>query len=394
MWLLCLTDIRRNLTNEIAQVFEASPRAWDEPFLLVDPAFHENIGDNMLFAGELVLAQHLGWAESNVDICAGKQTMGRGENCTFKGLNHSLITFHAGGNWGDLYPLVHRQRLERVFRILKYGSQTTVLIFPQSMRYESTKKRQHDARGLNQAVRECSPRGCKLVLMWRQRDSYDDALRLYPHATNRLVPDVAFALGPYLDDVSWSIRPDERVDFLFLLRADKETAVASRWHQARMLRAELRKHELHLGRARPYTFRMVGWGEAVTDRSPFSDLRYQELDLAPRRHPYHKEQHVSFHASVRLNAARRMLATGTVLVTDRLHASIFAFLSFKPHVVLENAYGKVSGVRAVAFNTSRNCANNKALKFSFAQTMTSAIRLAVDLESRERLDAGDDDAGD
>jgi exopolysaccharide biosynthesis predicted pyruvyltransferase EpsI len=72
-----------------------------------------------------------------------------------------------------------------------------------------------------------------------------------------------------------------------------------------------------------------------------------------------------------------MLSAGKVLITDRLHSSILAFLLFKPHVYLDQMYGKITKTREVAFAASSNCDNRDILKFDQAVTIKSAVKKAV-----------------
>ena len=76
-------------------------------------------------------------------------------------------------------------------------------------------------------------------------------------------------------------------------------------------------------------------------------------------------------AEWRLQRGLAMLATGELVVTDRLHAHILSLLLDIPHVLLDNSYGKVAGfadqwtrdysglmhatTRAEAFDTALAC---------------------------------------
>jgi hypothetical protein len=42
----------------------------------------------------------------------------------------------------------------------------------------------------------------QIVLTWRQENSYNEALHLYPFVDNRLVPDIAFMIGP-IKNLAW-----------------------------------------------------------------------------------------------------------------------------------------------------------------------------------------------
>ena len=62
----------------------------------------------------------------------------------------------------------------------------------------------------------------KMILTWRQNDSYEIAHSLYPQVDNRLVPDMALMIGPLKESFSWSLNQTQ-VDILFLMRNDKES---------------------------------------------------------------------------------------------------------------------------------------------------------------------------
>ena len=71
--------------------------------LLVDPAYHVNVGDNLIAYGELVLMERLGF--TNHTECNIIQSAGRSQKCNnFSHLdNGGVAWWHGGGNWGDLY---------------------------------------------------------------------------------------------------------------------------------------------------------------------------------------------------------------------------------------------------------------------------------------------------
>ena len=74
-----------------------------------------------------------------------------------------------------------------------------------------------------------------------------------------------------------------------------------------------------------------------------------------------------------------MFSSSRVVVTDRLHASIFAFLMHKPHVYLDQSYGKIRLTREVAFNTSTFCQDRARLRYDQAEDIKQAVRLAAEM---------------
>ena len=77
--------------------------------------------------------------------------------------------------------------------------------------------------------------------------------------------------------------------------------------------------------------------------------------------------------------AMSYISLGKVLITDRLHGSIFGFLSYKPHIYLENSYKKVSLTREVAFNHSSICQNKELMQYDSAGSMKEALEKAIEM---------------
>ena len=71
-----------------------------------------------------------------------------------------------------------------------------------------------------------------------------------------------------------------------------------------------------------------------------------------------------------------MFAAGKVLITDRLHSSILAFLLHKPHVYIDQMYGKIGRTRAVALELSPKCQDRMKMRFAEAETLTEAVQIA------------------
>ena len=74
-----------------------------------------------------------------------------------------------------------------------------------------------------------------------------------------------------------------------------------------------------------------------------------------------------------------MFSSSRVVITDRLHASIFAFLLHKPHVYLDQSYGKIRLTREVAFNTSTFCQERSRLRYDQAEDIRKAVSLAAEM---------------
>ena len=91
-------QLKVNFLYQVDKVSANSPAS-----LLVDPAYHGNIGDNLIAYGELVLMERLGL--TNHTECNVKQSQGLSQSCNnFSHIDSGgLAWWQGGGNWGDLY---------------------------------------------------------------------------------------------------------------------------------------------------------------------------------------------------------------------------------------------------------------------------------------------------
>ena len=95
---------------------------------------------------------------------------------------------------------------------------------PQSFLYNNKKHEESDATIWMENLRNYTEEQtlkAKVILTWRQRDSFEKGQTLYPLVNNKLVPDIAFMIGPIEDSDMWTSR--EKVDYIFLLRTDQES---------------------------------------------------------------------------------------------------------------------------------------------------------------------------
>ena len=74
-----------------------------------------------------------------------------------------------------------------------------------------------------------------------------------------------------------------------------------------------------------------------------------------------------------------LLAGGKVLITDRLHSSILAFLMHKPHVYLDQMYGKIRKTREVALEVSEKCKSIEEMRYDEAPSIEEAVLKASEM---------------
>ena len=150
--------------------------------LFVDPATHLNIGDNLIVEGTLRLLRALGWRDEFIVPCFLYQGMVAPpllDHCGdfaqyYDDGQDALALWQGGGNWGDLYVDTHAARMASLERLLHLNF--TVVGMPQSMHYTQDAAAKRDAAHLDKLFNEAPGR---LILCWRQIDSWHEAKRLF-----------------------------------------------------------------------------------------------------------------------------------------------------------------------------------------------------------------------
>ncbi|WP_298093134.1 polysaccharide pyruvyl transferase family protein [uncultured Sphingomonas sp.] len=220
------------------------------------------------------------------------------------------LFLHGGGNLGDIWP--HHQHFRE--QILADVRDRPVVQLPQSIHF-----RHPDNAARFATLAAAHP---DFTLYVRDRPSVAFA-NSHLACSAHLASDSAFALGP-------QTRMPADCDVLMLLRTDDE-----------------RRDHVAMPSASAV---VVDW-----------------LDDEPGLPAFHEAQ-----AKARVDRGLRLLSTGRVIVTDRLHGHILADLLGIPHVVLDNDYGKIAAYLAAWPGSERVPAIR-------ATTMEEAERAAAQL---------------
>jgi exopolysaccharide biosynthesis predicted pyruvyltransferase EpsI/drug/metabolite transporter (DMT)-like permease len=357
--LACIKDIRRRHVEQLKDIFR-QPQFQAGPLLLVDPAQHWNIGDSLLVQGEKDFANAFGWGERSVHTCRVAQVI---QDPACPGLlrksragTYKLAMWHAGGNWGDVWASIQGPRIQSFKYLLESG--LTVVSMPQSLHYNNATIADLETGMIAAAAASYSDdwqRSRKrLVFLWRQANSYESAVKLYPFADNRLVPDIAFWCGPYLHHGAPSLQGSKKVDILLFLRIDKESTQSG---------AELHK--------KPETIqRMLKESKFASDRN----LSFRMVD-------WHSVQHLRAvnpaEYKPKIETAVRLLDSGRVVIADRLHATILALLSMKPVFYVDQSYGKIKNTLDAAFIGSEACSDESSLRVFQTGSLAEALNHAA-----------------
>lgn len=278
----------------------------DEPLVLLDFPQAPNVGDSLIWLGELAYLKRSGHRAPSytcTDI-----TYERGELAARVGKGTILLS--GGGNFGDLYP-THQALREQV---ISDFPNNRIVQLPQSIHFESGATLERAARVMD--------RHPALTLLLRERTSLEIA-RKHFRAPTQLCPDMAFALGP-LQRPAPATQP-----VVWLSRADKESATTHPLRETHGARPVDWVHDdaLMVVRFNRLLTRNVRHRQAL--RPLLMPL------LGPTYPPLLRH---------RLERGCRTLAAGHVVATNRLHAYILSLLMGIPHFMTDNSYGKVSGV--------------------------------------------------
>lgn len=274
---------------------------------------HANAGDSAIWLGALASLKRV---QVNVVYRASWATYE--PTALRRALGDGVVLLQGGGNFGDLYP--ERQQATRE-RVLADLADLRTIQLPQSLHFR-------DPANLERMRRLCEGHS-DFTLLVREEASQAFAEEHFDVPVE-LCPDLALAL-----DTHPRVR-EPRVDLLHLARVDPESPGGERVEPEGL------------------TVERVDWLADLDDepRWPIRDrLRLRANQRMLRRSADNpsfarntwKDSAMTFEPLARRWVARadEILARGRVVQTDRLHAHVLSLLQGIPHVVEDNAIGKV-----------------------------------------------------
>lgn len=192
---MTITEKLEILRNEIEKQLQP---LIDGDYVLWDCPYYSNIGDVLIWEGELTFLRKLNF--KCLDFAST-------HTCRFPELSaDTVILLQGGGNFGDLWRGIQEFRL----KVIEKYPDNRIIIFPQSVCYSDPDLVVKDSRILS---------GHRyLTICARDRKSYDFLKENFQNEI-LLLPDMAFCISTdYLQDV----RGKETDKTLFLKREDKE----------------------------------------------------------------------------------------------------------------------------------------------------------------------------
>jgi len=167
----------------------------DGDYVLLDVPNHGNIGDNLIWEGEMAFLKQCN------HICLYSANVFNWDESLIK--DASVILFHGGGNWGDLYRVCQDHRMYVTSKYLD----KRIIVFPQSVWYNDESLLLADCQIVNHHP--------NITVCLRDKFSYDILSRYIDHSKLLLIPDMAFFVN--IPPINYKTN---RV--LFLDRTDKE----------------------------------------------------------------------------------------------------------------------------------------------------------------------------
>lgn len=272
-------------------------------YALLDFPTHCNIGDSAIYAGEIAVldrlvgrpAVHVSSRRTPVDVIRRIDP-------------DTLLLLHGGGNFGDIWLPYQRYREA----VLTACTEHRIVQLPQSIHFRDEAERDRTARAI-----AAHP---NFTLLVRDRPSFDLAQAHFDCETI-LCPDMAFGLAPVpIPNVS------KKHETLCLIREDAERHEGMNRSDFDAL-GDVVDWPIY---SDPISF-PVRMGFRLTAGIAHGPRAMKLRELAFRRY-----------ARWMTERGLRLLASAEHVVTDRLHGHILSTLIGKPHVTLDNSYGKIS----------------------------------------------------
>lgn len=290
---------------------------------LVDAPNQRNVGDALIWAGEIAYISQLGL---EVKYVADHLTYD--ERSLRRAMPHGTVLLHGGGNLGDLW-IGHQLLREKVLTELP---DYQVIQLPQSIEFTD-----RDRAGVAQQVLEGHS---DFHLLLRDSLSMHKARELFPRVRTTFCPDMA---------LGWDAPPSRPSQVqprrvLTIARADKEASSGLPELEASTF------GDVDLERT---DWSPRGWRLPVWQGLRRTAHAYELYVRARRRRLRWLPVGVVDRAGAKVIAAINRLSIAgavalyepaSVVVTDRLHAHVLAVLMGRRHVVLDNNYRKVSTI--------------------------------------------------
>ncbi len=288
---------------------------------ILDVPNQRNVGDSLIWAGELAYLEKLGL---RIRYIADSRGYHPGD--LRAAMPEGVVLLHGGGNFGDLWP-THQLHRERVVTELQ---EFRVVLLPQSVYFGS-----REAAARANSVMGAHP---DFTALLRDRESMDRAMVDLPDVQIEFCFDMAFGFEPRGFSVA---------------RADRVVVIGRRDHESSSGLAEVPSDWLGVSNLVLTDWGPIGGAAGLRwkiDRAivklDANLMRFSGKPSPARLNTLHRLAERAIHDINALNIATalRLYAGSKLLVVDRLHAHVLAGLLGINHIALDNSYRKIGSV--------------------------------------------------
>ena len=252
---------------------------------------HGNLGDQAILLGEIKFLKD---NFKNIKIIEVESSLVTKCNKMLKKLiGKSLILVHGGGFLGTLW--LHEEKMFRI--VLRTFTNNTIIVFPQTIYFSNDmegKKILEESQSIYQTHKH-------LYICCREEYSYKFMKKEFPLCNVLLIPDMVL----YMDKLQEN---NDRQNILFCIRKDKEKVQYNLAALKDMLKNE--------------------YGVSIDDTDTVIQENIYSLKRSKKKVTEKIEQFQKY----------------KLVVTDRLHGMVFAYLSKTPCLVFQNKSYKVKGL--------------------------------------------------
>ena len=280
-----------------------------EKCILTDLPYHDNLGDVLIWQGEVDFIHKIG---VKLLSCTSSATF------LFPPLNKDItILLHGGGNFGDLYSFFHEFKK----KVIENYPDNRIVMFPQSVWYNDMSLVEEDA--------QCMARHKDLHLCARDQWSYDFMKKYFYRNNLYLVPDMAFCID---DRRLHTFQGNETGRELFLRRLDKELTNST----PLILSEKSDIHDWPTVENKPLKFYNIERAYRFSKRLCNIDVLYYFVNKCIDSYANR------FVKDSLVNIGCEFLSPYSKVTTTRLHAMILSILLHKPVEYIDNSTGKLS----------------------------------------------------
>jgi exopolysaccharide biosynthesis predicted pyruvyltransferase EpsI len=259
--------------------------------------------------------------------------------------NDAIILVHGGIDFGD----TKRSIIDNRNQFIKWFQDNNIIFFPQTIHYSNLSYVKEDENSMLFTR--------NLLLTFSNYESYTFATKHFPSINSLPSADMSFMIG----NLEPAMEPT--IDILILRRFGNDASFDNNtWNTAifRYLKNTVK-------------YRQFDWNKYKLSSS-LREMGYYASDVTPiKMNSYLKIMRLR-----KLSLVNKIISQAKVIITDRLHASIFSLLIGRPHVMIDNEHNHISKTRDMAFKGKPYCINEN-LRSYYAKNPEDAIRKAVEI---------------